>query len=166
MTLSGPFHTEIAVDWRLGDGGTATAGDDHAGAASGSVTFAPRVTAQTIRIATTDDAADEPEETVEVALSLPDPDPGLAVLGAAAAAGRILDNDGLSQVTVAAAAAAVAEGADAVFTLARANGGCVGRADGAGGGDGCRRGACRRAAGKRDLRGRRGHGHAEPRHRR
>ena len=122
VTLSGPFHTEIAVDWRLGDGGTATAGDDHAGAASGSVTFAPRVTAQTIRIATTDDAADEPEETVEVALSLPDPDPGLAVLGAAAATGRILDNDGPSQVTVAAAAAAVAEGADAVFTLTRANG--------------------------------------------
>ncbi len=122
VTLSGPFHTEIEVDWRLGDGGTATAGDDHAGAVSGTVTFAPRVTAQTIRIATTDDTADEPEETVEVALSLPDPDPGLAVLGAAAATGRILDNDGPSQVTVAAVAAAVAEGADAVFTLTRANG--------------------------------------------
>ena len=122
VTLSGPFHAEITVDWRLGDGGTATAGDDHAGAASGAVTFAPRVTEQTIRIATTDDAADEPEETVEVALSLPDPDPGLATLGTAAATGRILDDDGPSQVTVAAVAATVAEGADAVFTLTRANG--------------------------------------------
>ena len=122
VTLSGPFHTEITVDWRVGDGGTATAGDDHAGAASGSVTFAPRVTERTIRIATTDDSADEPEETVEVALSLPDPDPGLATLGTAAATGRILDNDGPSQVTVAPVAATVAEGADAVFTLTRANG--------------------------------------------
>ena len=122
VTLSGPFHSEITVDWRVGDGGTATAGDDHAGAASGAVTFAPRVTERTIRIVTTDDAADEPEETVEVALSLPDPNPGLATLGTAAATGRILDDDGPSQVTVAAAAATVAEGADAVFTLTRANG--------------------------------------------
>ncbi len=122
VTLSSPFHAEITVDWRVGDGGSATAGDDHAGAASGAVTFAPRVTARTIRIATTDDAADEPEETVEVALSLPDPDPGLATLGTAAATGRILDDDGPSQVTVAAVAATVAEGADAAFTLTRANG--------------------------------------------
>ena len=121
VVLSGPFHAQIAVDWRLGAGTTA-AEADYTGAASGTVAFAPGVTERTIRIATVDDSADEPEDTVEVTLALPDPDPGRATLGAAAATGRILDNDGLSQVTVAAVAAAVAEGADAVFTLTRANG--------------------------------------------
>ena len=120
VTLSAPFKAEITVDYRFG--GSATAGADYGAAASGAVTFAPRQTGQTIRLATTDDAAAESEEAVEVTLSLPVPDPGLAVLGAATASGRILDNDGPPQVTAAAASASVTEGADAVFTLTRANG--------------------------------------------
>ena len=121
VTLSGPFNAQITVAYRLG-AGTATAGADYTGAASGTVTFAPGTTGQTLRLVTTDDGADEPEETVEVTLALPDPDPGRVTLGTAAATGRILDNDGPPQVTVAADAATVAEGADAVFTLTRANG--------------------------------------------
>ena len=121
VTLSGPFNAQITVDYRFG-AGTATAGADYTGAASGTVTFAPGTTEQTIPLVTTDDGADEPEETVEVSLALPDPDPGRVTLGTAAATGRIRDDDGPPQVTVAAAAATVAEGADAVFTLTRANG--------------------------------------------
>ena len=81
VTLSAPFKSSITVDYRFG--GAATAGEDYGAAASGAVTFAPRQTARTIRLVTTDDAAAESEEAVEVTLSLPVPDPGLAVLGTA-----------------------------------------------------------------------------------
>ena len=74
-----------------------------------------------ISLATVDDEADGPEKTVEVTLTAPDP--ALATLGTpSTASGTIRDDEGLSEVTVAAAAATVAEGADAVFTLTRANG--------------------------------------------
>ena len=61
-----------------------------------------------ISLATVDDADDEPEERVEVTLSLPADSP--AMLDSATATGRILDGDGLSEVTVAAAADTVVEG--------------------------------------------------------
>ena len=121
VTLNAPFNARIAVDYRFG-GGTATAGDDYGAAASGTVTFAPKQTVQTIRLATTDDAADEPEETVEVTLSLPVPDPGLATIARATATGTIRDSEGIPEVTVAPVASVVAEGADAAFVLTRANG--------------------------------------------
>ena len=82
----------------------------------------PGATARTIGIATTDNVADEPERTVEVALSLPVSGSDLATLGRATAVGAIRDNEGSSQVTVAAVAATVKEGADAVFALTRMNG--------------------------------------------
>ena len=118
VRLSNPATQAITVNYTLA--GTAAAGADYEGAASGSVTFAPGAVEETISLATVDDDADEPEETVEVTLSLPVPDPGLATLGASStASGAIADGD-LPVVTVTAAAAAVAEGEDAVFTLARA----------------------------------------------
>ena len=118
VRLSNPATQAITVDYTLA--GTAAAGADYTGAATGSVTFAPGAVEETISLATVDDDADEPEETVEVTLSLPVPDPGLATLGASStASGAIADGD-LPVVTVTAAAAAVAEGGDAVFTLARA----------------------------------------------
>ena len=117
VRLSNPGTEAIAVDWRVA--GTAVAGTDHDGVASGTVTFAPGTIEQAIRLATTDDDADGPDRTVELTLSLPVPDPGLATLGTAEATGRILDND-LPVVTVAAVPATVTEGEDAVFTLTRA----------------------------------------------
>ena len=117
VTLDRPYRSEVTVDYSLG--GTAAAGTDYAGSASGSVTFAPNAMERTIRLATVDDDADGPDRTVEVTLSLPVPDPGLATLGASTATGRILDDD-LPVVTVAADTAAVTEGEDAVFTLTRA----------------------------------------------
>ena len=119
VTLSGPYFAEIMVDYTLG--GTATAGDDYTDSGAGAVTFAPREVRKVISLATVDDSADEPEERVEVTLSLPDP-PYPAMLKRAMAAGRILDGDGASAVTVAAVADVVVEGADAVFTLTRADG--------------------------------------------
>ena len=114
VALSRPFHAPLTVAYTLG--GTAAA-EDYTDAAGGSVTFAKGERQQTIRIAVVDDGADEAEEAVTVTLA----DGDDYHLGTpAAATGRILDNDGPSQVTVAAAAAAVTEGADAAFILTRA----------------------------------------------
>ena len=119
VTLSGPYFAEIRVDYTLG--GTAAAGDDYTDSGTGALTFAPREVRKVISLATVDDGDDEPEERVEVTLSLPDP-PYPAMLKRAVAAGRILDGDGASEVTVAAVADTVVEGAEAVFTLTRADG--------------------------------------------
>ena len=119
VTLSGPYFAEIMVDYTLG--GTATVGDDYTDSGAGALTFAPREVRKVISLATVDDSADEAEERVEVTLSLPDP-PYPAMLKRAIAAGRILDGDGISAVTVAAVTDTVVEGADAVFTLTRADG--------------------------------------------
>jgi hypothetical protein len=51
-------------------GGTATAGQDYT-LAAGPLTFAPGQTSQRIAVPLTDDAADEPDETVVIALSNP-----------------------------------------------------------------------------------------------
>ena len=119
LTLSNPGSEDIAVHYALT--GSATAGADYEGAASGSVTFAPgeRGSSKSIALTTLDDMADELDETVEVTLSLPDPDPGRVVLGTASATGTILDDD-LQSVTVAPVAATIAEGAVAAFDVKRA----------------------------------------------
>ena len=117
VTLSGPYRSEVTVDYALR--GTAVAGTDYTGAATGAVTFAPGTIERAIRLATTDDDVDGPDRTVEVTLSLPVPDPGVATLGTSTATGTITDDD-LPVVTVAADTATVTEGEDAVFTLTRA----------------------------------------------
>ena len=117
VTLSGPFHAPVTVNWRV-SGGSAVAAD-YTGAVDGAVTFAPWATQRTIRLATASDGAAEPEETVEVTLSLSAPDSGLATLGRSSATGRILDHEGPPVVTVAADAPAVTEGEAAAFTLTR-----------------------------------------------
>ena len=114
VRLSHPSARGIAVDYVLG--GTATAGDDYAGAAAGAVTFAPGETSAEIALALAADGADEADETVEVALSAVR---GPAELAGGAAVGTIADGD-LPTVTVAAESAAVAAGGAAVFVLTRA----------------------------------------------
>ncbi|MFO7690960.1 MAG: carbohydrate binding domain-containing protein, partial [Cryobacterium sp.] len=77
----------ITVDYATSDG---TAGADDYTTASGTLTFAAGETTQTIRIATTDDAVEEPNETLTVTLS----NPVGAVLGTPSTATlTILDND-------------------------------------------------------------------------
>ena len=120
LTLSNPSAEEITVHYALA--GSATAGADYEGPASGTVTFAPGDSrqVQSIALTTLDDEVGEQDETVEVTLSLPDPDPGRVTLDdeSTTATGTILDND-LPLVTVAADAATVTEGEDAVFVLTR-----------------------------------------------
>ena len=53
--LSGLFHTRVTVDCTLS--GTAVAGEDHDGAASGTVTFVPGETEKVIRLVTDEGAA-------------------------------------------------------------------------------------------------------------
>ena len=113
VLLSRPVDAAVTVDYVLG--GTATAGEDYEGPAAGSVTFAPGETEKTILVATVDDERDEPDETVEVTLSV-----GAGHdLGASRTAGVILDDDEPPSVTVSAAAGRVAEGEAAVFVLKR-----------------------------------------------
>ena len=113
VRLSRPVDAAVTVDYVLA--GTATAGEDYEGPAAGSVTFAPRETEKMIVVATVDDERDEPDETVEVTLSV-----GAGHdLGASRTAGVILDDDDPPSVTVSAAAGRVAEGEAAVFVLRR-----------------------------------------------
>jgi len=66
VTLTRSFDTQAAVSYTLA--GAATAGTDHAGGASGTVTFAPGVMRGTIRIVTLVDDLVEPEEEVRVSV--------------------------------------------------------------------------------------------------
>ena len=119
LRLSAPGAGAVTVSYNLA--GTASAGADHAGGASGTVTFASGTTERTIRVATLDDDVDEPEESVRVSVVTVAAADSVGFVRPAGktAAGRILDND-LPSVTVAPVADAVAEGADAAFVLTRA----------------------------------------------
>ena len=69
VTLSKPHPSRIvAMDWWLGSG-TATAGEDYTGAASGTLIFAVGETTKTISVALLDDAVSEGEETLYLALA-------------------------------------------------------------------------------------------------
>ena len=118
LTLSNPSADDITVHYTLA--GSATAEADYEGAASGTVTFAPgdSGSVKSIALTTLDDEVDEEAETVELTLSLPDPDPGRVTLDTASATGTILDND-LPKVTVEPIAAVITEASAAEFELTR-----------------------------------------------
>jgi hypothetical protein len=69
VTLDIPSWQAVTVDYATGDG-TAMAGSDYA-ASSGSLTFNPGETNRTFNVAITDDAIDEPSETIALRLSNP-----------------------------------------------------------------------------------------------
>ena len=120
VTLTRPYSEAVAVSYSFNDGAadTAAEGADYNDAASErEIAFAPGEMRKAVSLATVDDGAYEGEETVSVTLAAPSP--ALVTLGVSTAAGRILDDD-IPVVTVSADAAAVTEGADAAFTLARA----------------------------------------------
>ena len=112
VELSLASGNTVTVDWATGDdtaGVTATAGDDYT-SGSGSLTFAPGgALTQTVTVAVTDDAVDEPAETFKVTLS----DASQATLAGGgttvSATGKILDNDERA-VTVTPTALTVPEG--------------------------------------------------------
>jgi CSLREA domain-containing protein len=89
VTLDSPTVNSVTVSYATG-GGTATAGIDYV-ATSGTLTFTPGVTTRTIIVPVVGDTAVEGNETFSVTLSTP----VNALLGTAAAAGTILDDDSL-----------------------------------------------------------------------
>ena len=87
VTLSAGALRTITVTYTP-TSASATAGADFA-AASGTVTFLPGLTSQTLSIPVVDDGLDEDDETFTVTLSAP----VNATLGTATATGTIVDND-------------------------------------------------------------------------
>ena len=108
VTLSVPSTQTVTVGYRT-VGGTAVEGTDYV-AASGTLTFGPRVTRQIIAVQTREDDIDEPDETFTVTLSSPNG----ATLADATATGTITDDD---QATLSIADATAEEGSTADFVV-------------------------------------------------
>ena len=87
VTLGAASSLEVTVDWTTADG-TATADADYV-AADGRLTFAPGQTEATIAVAVFNDALDEGDETLTIALS----DPTNATIAEGTATGTITDDD-------------------------------------------------------------------------
>ena len=110
VSLSAASDGEVTVDYATSDG-TATAGSDYT-AESGTLTFAANETSKTVSVATTDDSADEEDETFTLTLS----NASGADLGDATATGTINDDDeGTPAVSVSDASAT--EGDAVAFTV-------------------------------------------------
>ena len=82
--------------------GTATAGADYAGTASGTLTIATGAISASVSLTLTDDALDEPDETVILTLS--NPSSGLTLDADATAATATIVDDDLQAVSIAAPA--------------------------------------------------------------
>ena len=95
LTLSGKSYLPITVDFATSDG-DAVAGVDYT-AKSGTVTFSPGTTSQTITFDTLSDLLDENDETFDVILS----NATNSVIGDGTGVVTILDNDPLPSLTVA-----------------------------------------------------------------
>ena len=109
VSLSEASSQQVTVEYATSDG-TATGGTDFT-AQSGTLTFTAGETTKTVSVATTDDSADEDDETLTLTLS----SPANATLGDATATGTINDDDSLPAVSVADASAA--EGDAVAFTV-------------------------------------------------
>jgi hypothetical protein len=109
VTLSAPSGRRVTVDFATADG-TARSGADYT-AASGSLTFAPGETLQTITAATTVDNLDEADETFVVRLI----NPSRATLAAPQATGTISDDDDPPALSITGATAG--EGGPVVFRV-------------------------------------------------
>jgi hypothetical protein len=114
VTLSAPSGLTVTVGYATADG-TAVAGQDYT-AATGTVTFAPGVTTQTIGLDVLGDLLDEADsETVTVGLATP----VNATIAGAPATATITDNDPLPSVSIANAGVteSTGEAAEIVFTV-------------------------------------------------
>ena len=95
VTLSAPSGQSVTVNYATSDG-TALAGSDYT-AGSGTLTFAPGVTSQSVTVAVSGDATSEPNETFVVTLS----SATQATLADATANGTINDDDGAPTLSIA-----------------------------------------------------------------
>ena len=130
VTLAKAVTEAVTINYATSDG-TAIAGQDYTAVSNGSVTIAAGNTTAEFTVSMTGDETDELDETFNVTISMPEPEPDLngggsgepvaAISGGdtAAAAGTILDDDP-AVVTVAPKVDTVEEGEPAVFVLTRA----------------------------------------------
>ena len=130
VTLAKAVTEAVTINYATSDG-TAIAGRDYTAVSNGSVTIAAGNTTAEFTVSMTGDETDELDETFNVTISMPEPEPDLnggssgepvaAITGGdtAAAAGTILDDDP-AVVTVAPKVDTVEEGEAAVFVLTRA----------------------------------------------
>ena len=132
LTLAQAVTGDVTVNYVTSDG-TATAGQDYTAVTNGTTTIPANSTSATFTVSVTGDTTDEPNETFNVTISLPEPapepdlsdgggasPPEVAIVGGdtATVSGTIVDDDPVV-VTVAPKAASVVEGQDAVFVLTR-----------------------------------------------
>ena len=87
VTLSAPSALPVTVDYSTGNDSALSGTDFTAG--SGTLSFAPGVTSQTVTVAIVDDTTDEPDETFSVNLS----GATNATVADGTAVGTIADND-------------------------------------------------------------------------
>ena len=87
VTLSAPSDQTVTVDYARVNG--TTSNGDFVGPTSGTLTFAPGDTSETISIGTTDDALDEATESFTVTLA----SPANATIANGSGSGSITDND-------------------------------------------------------------------------
>ncbi|HEY0159174.1 MAG TPA: Calx-beta domain-containing protein [Thermoanaerobaculia bacterium] len=109
VTLSAARATPVTVDFATADG-TAVAPGDYA-SASGTVTFEPGETQETITVTTVEDAGFEPDETLFVHLT----NASGAAIGDTEGMGTLENDDGNPVLTIGDASAP--EGTSVVFTL-------------------------------------------------
>ena len=132
LTLAQAVTGDVTVNYVTSDG-TATAGQDYTAVTNGTTTIPANSTSTTFTVSVTGDTTDEPNETFNVTISLPEPElepdlpdgsgsspPDVAIVGGntATVSGTIVDDDPVV-VTVAPKADSVVEGQDAVFVLTR-----------------------------------------------
>ena len=130
VTLAYAVTEAVTVNYATSDG-TAIAGQDYTAVSNGTVTIAAGNTTAEFTVSMTGDETDELNETFNVTISMPEPEPNLnggssgepaaAITGGATAAavGTILDDDP-AVVTVAPKVDTVEEGETALFVLTRA----------------------------------------------
>ena len=109
LTLANPSSQTVTVDWATQDG-TALAPADYV-AASGTVTFGPGVTTQTVVVQVKGDVVFEPDETFSIVLS----DPTNATIGDGTGTGTIDDDD--LQPTISISDESAAEGVSGTHAM-------------------------------------------------
>ena len=129
VTLATAVTEAVTVNYTTSDG-TATAGQDYTAVNNGTVTIAAGSATAEFTVSVTGDETDELDETFNVTISMPEPEPNLnggssgepaaAITGGdtAVVVGTILDDDP-AVVTVAPKVDTVEEGEMAVFVLTR-----------------------------------------------
>ncbi len=116
VTLSGAHHLEITVDWDTSDGTAELTHDYASTTSSGTITFAPGETEQTISVSTLEDIIPERDEAFTVTLSNP---VQVTLPTPATVTGTITNDDNLPVVTILAYETPILEGNHPKFMVTR-----------------------------------------------